>query len=155
MNLWPPFRGAGIRVTSIAADWNSATVDRRDRVLNRNFLGTHFGGSLFAMADRFYVIVLSQRHGTDCVVWDRAAEIEYLRPGRGTLGATLSITAADVASLKLEALGGARVLRDFTAEIRDVEGELVARVKKQRYVRLKRRLREEPAPVGEETASGP
>ena len=143
MNLWPPFRGAGIRVTAIARDWSTATVELRDRFFNRNFVGTHFGGSLFAMTDPFYVIMLIQRLGRDYVVWDRQSEIEYLRPGRGTVRATLAITPEDVASLRQAALGGARVLRDFSAEIRDAEGELVARVKKQLYVRLKKRQRED------------
>ena len=87
--------------------------------------------------------MLIQRLGTDYVVWDRQSEIEYLRPGRGTVRATLAITPEDVASLRQEALGGARVLRDCSAELRDAEGELVARVKQQLYVRLKKRLRED------------
>ena len=37
MNLWPPFRSAGIRVTAIARDWSTATVELRDRFFNRNF----------------------------------------------------------------------------------------------------------------------
>jgi len=29
MNLWPPFRAAGIRVTHLADDWGAATVELR------------------------------------------------------------------------------------------------------------------------------
>ena len=52
MNLWPPFLFAGIRVCAIDADFRSAEVELRMRPWNRNYVGTHFGGSLFAMADQ-------------------------------------------------------------------------------------------------------
>jgi hypothetical protein len=48
-----PFRGAGIVVTALAADWRHARVVLRERALNRNYVGVHFGGSLFAMTDPF------------------------------------------------------------------------------------------------------
>ncbi len=152
MNLWPPFRGAGIRVKSIERDWSGATVELRDHFLNRNFVGTHFGGSLFAMTDPFHVILLIQRLGQDYVVWDQAAEIEYLRPGRRTLTATILLSSQEVASLREDALGGAKVLRDFVVEILDGDKELVARVRKRIYVRLKKRLRDATEPVA--TAGG-
>ena len=56
-NWWPPFRGAGIRVRDIAPDFRSATVELRMRLLNRNYVGTHFGGSLFAMTDPFFMVM--------------------------------------------------------------------------------------------------
>ena len=144
VNLWPPFRGAGIRVRLIASDWSEVRVELREELLNRNFVGTHFGGSLFAMADPFYMIMLLQLLGDEYVVWDQAAEIEYLKPGRGTVTAAFRLAPADVASLREAAEGGVRVLRDFPVEIKDASGEVVARVVKRLYVRQKKRLRESP-----------
>ena len=63
LNLWPPFRGAGIRVREIAPDFRIATVELRMRLLNRNYVGTHFGGSLFAMTDPFFMIMMMQNLG--------------------------------------------------------------------------------------------
>lgn len=145
VNLWPPFRGAGIRVRFIADDWSEVRVELRHRLLNRNFVGTHFGGSLFSMADPFFMIMLLQLLGDDYVVWDQAAEIEYLKPGRGTVVATFRLAPSDVAALREAAEGGVRVLKDFPVEIRDAAGEVVARVVKRLYVRQKKRLRESPA----------
>ena len=73
MNLWPPYLGAGIRVRSIAADWSEASVELRLGLLNRNYVGTHFGGSLFAMTDPFYALLLMHRLGERYLVWDQAA----------------------------------------------------------------------------------
>jgi acyl-coenzyme A thioesterase PaaI-like protein len=85
INIWGPFRGAGIVVTSLADDWSHARVVLKERLLNRNYVGTHFGGSLFAMTDPFYMLMLMHRLGKGYRVWDRAASIDFLSPGRGTL----------------------------------------------------------------------
>ena len=81
MNLWPPYLGAGIRVRDIARDWSSATVELRSRVLNRNYVGTHFGGSLFAMTDPFYALLLMHRLGERYLVWAQ----DPLRPAQAAL----------------------------------------------------------------------
>ena len=58
MNLWPPFLCTGIHVERIARDWRSARVALRMRPWNRNYVGTHFGGSLFAMTDPFWMLLV-------------------------------------------------------------------------------------------------
>jgi acyl-coenzyme A thioesterase PaaI-like protein len=141
MNLWPPYLGAGIHVRSIAADWSEAVVELRDRWVNRNYVGTHFGGSLFAMTDPFFTLLLLHRLGGRYVVWDQAARIDFLAPGRGTVSARFAVSEARVAGIRSQAAGGAKVLPEFEAEIRDRAGELVASVHKTLYVRLKPRYR--------------
>ena len=141
MNVWPPFRAAGIRVRAIGADWHSARVEMRERLLNRNFVGTHFGGSLFAMTDPFHVVLLLQILGRDYLVWDVAAEIEFLKPGRGTVSSEIRLEPAVIEELRAAAKGGEKVLHDFPVEIRDTSNELVARIQKRVYARLKPRLR--------------
>ena len=141
MNFWPPFRGAGIRVRSIAADWSEASVELRSRWLNRNYVGTHFGGSLFAMTDPFYALLLIHRLGERYLVWDQAASIEFVAPGRGTVSATFVLAEERVAAIRAQAASGDKLLPEFEVEIRDRAGELVARVRKTLYVRLKPRYR--------------
>ena len=141
MNLWPPFRGAGIRVRSIAADWSSVSVELRSRWFNRNYVGTHFGGSLFAMTDPFYALLLMHRLGERYLVWDQAASIEFVAPGRGTVSATFVLPEERVTAICTQAASGDKVLPEFEVEIRDRAGELVARVRKTLYVRLKPRYR--------------
>jgi hypothetical protein len=58
INLWPPFVGAGIRVTRVSADSREIDVTLKLRLFNRNFFGTHFGGSLFAMTDPFFALMM-------------------------------------------------------------------------------------------------
>jgi acyl-coenzyme A thioesterase PaaI-like protein len=141
MNVWPPFLGAGIRVRSIAADWSEAVVDLRERLANRNYVGTHFGGSLFAMTDPFYALLLMHRLGERYLVWDQSASIEFVAPGRGTVHAVFRIPDETVDEIRKRTEGGEKALPEFQCEIRDGTGELVARVRKTIYVRLKARYR--------------
>ena len=141
MNLWPPYLGAGIRVRSIAPDWSEAVVELRDRWLNRNYVGTHFGGSLFAMTDPFFTLLLLHRLGGRYLVWDQAARIDFVAPGRGTVSARFVVTEERVAAIREQAAAGTKVLPEFEAEIRDRAGEVVASVHKTLYVRLKPRYR--------------
>ena len=91
MNLWPPFLFTGIHVTEISADWRHARVELRMRPWNRNYVRTHFGGSLFAMADPFWMLLLMQRLGRDYFVWDQSGAIDFVRPGRGTVATSFTV----------------------------------------------------------------
>ncbi|WP_312180240.1 DUF4442 domain-containing protein [Arthrobacter sp.] len=152
MNIWPPFACSGIRITELPADFMSATVRLRLRWWNRNVAGVHFGGSLFAMTDPFWMMLLLRHLGTDHIIWDRAAEVDFVKPGKGDVYAHFRITVEDLDRLREEAAGGAKVLEWFTAEVKDADGDVVARVRKQVYIRRKR---EAPASAGAATASPP
>jgi acyl-coenzyme A thioesterase PaaI-like protein len=141
MNWWPPYRGAGIRVAAISPDWRHVRVELRPRWRNRNPFGSHFGGNLYSMVDPFYVLMLTQVLGGDYLVWDQAAEIEFLKPGLGTVAAEFHLEERQVERLRREAADGSKLLPEFTIEIRDSGGEIVARVRKRLYVRLKKRAR--------------
>jgi acyl-coenzyme A thioesterase PaaI-like protein len=143
MNFWPPFRGAGIRVRHIADDWSEARVELRAGRLKRNFVGTHYGGSLFSMTDPFYALMLIHRLGERYLVWDQAASIDFIAPGRGTVTALFSLSEEKVQEIRGQALAGQKVLPQFEVEVKDEGGVLVARVRKTLYVRLKPRYRPE------------
>lgn len=134
-NLWPPFRAAGIRVTHLAGDWSVAIVELRARLLNRNYVGTHFGGSIFAMADPFFMILMMKKLGRDYVVWDKAGSVRFLRPGRGTLTARFVVTRAMVEAARRATADGSKHEPTYAVEITDGEGAVVARVEKTLHIR--------------------
>jgi acyl-coenzyme A thioesterase PaaI-like protein len=138
LNLWPPFLFAGIRVAAIGDDFRSARVELRMRPWNRNYVGTHFGGSLFAMTDPFWMLMVLHALGDGYIVWDKAATIEFEKPGRGLVHAEFALDDAVLDALRAAAAGGDKVLRWFDAPVRDSTGDLVAMVRKQLYVRRKR-----------------
>jgi acyl-coenzyme A thioesterase PaaI-like protein len=141
MNFWPPFRGAGIRVRHVADDWSEVRVELSAGRLKRNYVGTHYGGSLFSMTDPFYALMLIQRLGERYLIWDQAATIDFVAPGRSTVTAVFSLTEEKIRQIRDQAAGGQKVLPQFDVEVKDEAGELVARVRKTLYVRLKPRYR--------------
>jgi acyl-coenzyme A thioesterase PaaI-like protein len=142
MNLWPPFLGAGIRVRHIAHDFREVVVELSLRRSNRNALGAHFGGSLFAMTDPFFVLMMVRNLDDDYLVWDKAASIEYLAPGRSRVRAQMTLTERDLESIRARTADGDKHLHLFRADITDGEGLVVARVEKLVYVRRQRASRD-------------
>jgi acyl-coenzyme A thioesterase PaaI-like protein len=90
MSAYPPYLGAGVRVTSISPDVRTVEVEMPLTPLNRNYVGTHFGGSLYSMCDPFFMLILMENLGPDYVVWDKSATVHFLRPGRGKVRARAS-----------------------------------------------------------------
>ena len=153
MNLWPPFAFSGIRITHL--DSLSAEVRLRQHWWNGNVAGVHFGGSLFAMTDPFWMMLLLQHLGRDHMVWDRAAEVEFLKPGRGNVTARFVLAEEDVERIRTLAAGGGKVLEWFSVDVTDADGDVVARVRKQVYVRRKREEAAVPVAAGESAPGEP
>ena len=135
MNLWPPLLGAGIRIKSISRDYSRVDVAMRLGLLNRNIVGVHFGGSLYAMCDPFFMLIMMEQLGKDYIVWDKAAEIRFRRPGRGTVRAVFEVSPERVAEIRAAADAGPKVEPVFTVNVLDGTGVVVAEVVKKLYVR--------------------
>ena len=131
--VWPPYLGAGIRVRR--PDDHTFVVRMKLRWWNRNYFGTHFGGSLYAMCDPFFALILAERLGPGYVVWDKAAAIRFVRPGRGTVTATFHLPPAEVAAIRGAADAAGKVEPELTVDVLDEAGAVVARVDKTLYVR--------------------
>lgn len=137
-NLWPPFAASGIHVTGISRDWRHARVELRMRAWNRNYVRTHYGGNLFSMTDPFWMIMTLQSLGRDYIVWDQAGSIDFLKPGKGTVVADFRLDDAVLDTMRAATAEGGRYLHWFQTDILDGQGDVVARVRKQVYVRRKR-----------------
>jgi acyl-coenzyme A thioesterase PaaI-like protein len=142
LNLWPPFAAAGIRVEHLSADYRTVRVVLHHRCWARNYVGTHFGGSLFAMTDPFWMLMVLRNLGPDYVVWDKAAEIDFVAPGRSRVRAGFALTEGQLADLRAAADRGEKVLRWFETDVVAEDGTVVARVRKQVYVRRRRPVSE-------------
>ena len=145
VNLWPPFLGAGIRVKHIAPDMKAIDVEMKLRWWNANYVGTHFGGSLFAMTDAFYMLMLMANLGRDYIVWDKAASIRYRKPGRGTVRAEFRLSEAQLDEIREKLKTLPKYEPVYKVEVRDQQGTIIAEVEKLLHVR-----RKEPAAIATE-----
>jgi acyl-coenzyme A thioesterase PaaI-like protein len=137
INCFPPYLGTGISVVEIAADFRRMRVEMKKRPYNSNAFGTHFGGSLYAMCDPHYVLLLVALLGRDYIIWDKAARIEFLRPSRGTVSAVFEWSDEQLADIRSHTQDGSKYEPVRTVEIKSRTGELVARVHKTLHIRKK------------------
>ena len=135
VNLWPPFLGMGIRIQHIAPGMKAVDVQMKLRFWNANYVGTQFGGSLFAMTDPFYMLMLMANLGPDYIVWDKAATIRYRKPGKGTVRAEFRLSASQIDDIREKLKTLPKYEPVFSVEVKDEAGAVIAEVEKVLHVR--------------------
>jgi len=138
LNLYPPFLGTGICVKKISEDFREILVEMRLGLYNRNYVNTHFGGSIYAMTDPFYMLMLIKNLGNEYIVWDKSATVDFVKPGRGTVFAHFILTEEMIIDIVERTKSGERYLPEFTVNVVDIDNDIVAVVKKVLYIRKKR-----------------
>ncbi len=137
LNIWLPFLGAVIRIKRLASDWKEIDVEMKLRWWNANYVGTHYGGSLYSMADPFFMLMLIENLGKDYIVWDKAASIRFKKPGRGKVSASFRLTEEQIGEIRHALDSQPKIERVFTVEVKDESGGVVAEVEKLLHVRKK------------------
>lgn len=140
MSLWAPNFFSGIRIRRFSDDWTHATVELHINLITRNYVKTAFGGSMSAMTDPYFFMLVMHQLGRDYVVWDTRGEIKFLKPGRGVLTADFSVPPSRIEEIRERAHGGAKVLEWFETVITDRDGDVVAKVRREVYIREKKRV---------------
>lgn len=137
INFWFPFLGAGIKIKEVNKERTKFLIRLKLSRRNKNLFGTQFGGSLYAMTDPFFVFILILNLGNDYIVWDKSANIEFIKPGKSKVYATIEIKKDRILELKSEIDNIGKATYFFEAEVKDPAGEIIAKVKKEVYVRKK------------------
>ncbi|HEX2834026.1 MAG TPA: DUF4442 domain-containing protein [Thermoanaerobaculia bacterium] len=134
-NLFPAYRGTGGRVQYIAADFREVRVALPLTFRTRNYVGTIFGGSMYAAVDPIYMIMLIRNLGRGFVVWDKAASIRFRKPGRTTLYATFRLDEAELDAIRTATANGEPVDRTYNVELVDRSGVPHATIEKIIYIK--------------------
>ena len=137
LNAWPPFWGAGIKIETLSDDFRFCRVTLKRRWWNANANGTQTGGSMFAMTDPIYPLMLMGHFKNRYYVWDKAGSINYVKPGKGELMAEFKLTDSMLASIEAATRCGSKHFPEFDVAVQDSGGDLVAQVKRTLYVRAK------------------
>jgi len=135
MNLWPPFLATGIRVTKLNPEWTEIDVEMKLRFWNTNFVGTHYGGSLYSMTDPFYMLMLIENLGPDYTVWDKSANIRFRKPGVGRVFASFRLSERQIDEICTSLKDQPKVEPTFLVEVKDDSGTVIAEVQKILHVR--------------------
>jgi acyl-coenzyme A thioesterase PaaI-like protein len=137
INLYPPYLGMGISLRSYREDFTRFEVELRARWYNRNLFGTHFGGSLYAMSDPFFVFIITMNLGDNYIVWDKSAAIDFLKPAKGTILGIFEIGRERLDEIQAEVDRLGKNTYHFEIDLVDEAGQAVAHVAKEVYVRSK------------------
>jgi len=141
-NFFPALRGTGARVTYLSDDWREVRVRLPLNWRTRNYVGTIYGGSMYGAVDPFYMVMLIRNLGPDYVVWDKAATIRFLKPGRSTLYARFALDEAELDAIKSALVNQRSVDRSYSIDLTDVAGAVYASVEKVIYIARKRNDKE-------------
>lgn len=136
-NFWPPLLFSGIKIVKISPDFKYIKVRLKLRFWNANYVGTAFGGSIFAMTDAFYMVMLMKNLGPTYIVWDKAAEIRYVKPGKTDVLAEFLITDEEIANIKELLKDSDKMDWIKPVQVIDKEGQLIADVKRIIYIKKK------------------
>jgi len=135
MSFYPPYLGAGIRVVEVAPDYRRIRVELKLRFWNRNYVGVQFGGSLYAMADPFYMLMVMENLGPEYIVWDKTATIRFKRPGRGKVIGIFEIDEERIQAIRTEVRRDGKSHPVFLGVLKDESGEVIAEVEKTLSIR--------------------
>src|ERR1700735_1517008 len=137
LNFYAPFLGAGIRVKRLEPGWKEIDVEMKLRWWNANYVGTHYGGSLYSMTDPFFMVMLIENLGKDYIVWDKSASIRFKKPGRGTVFAQFRLSDQQIQEIKQALTSEKKIERVFTVDVKDESGTVIAEVEKLLHSRRK------------------
>ena len=134
-NLIPAFRGTGARVKYISADFREARVELPLNWRTRNYVGTIFGGSLYGAVDPMYMILLIKILGPAYTVWDKAATIRFVKPGRSRLHARFVLNEEEIETIRRLTETARSIDRVYRVDLTDAGGVVHASVDKTIYIK--------------------
>ena len=136
-NLFPVFRRTGGRITYFSSAWDEIQLKLPLNWKTRNYVGTMYGGSMYAAIDGIYMVMLINLLGKRYIVWDKRAEIKYLKPGRGTLKTRLRIDKEELSEIKRLLEEEKSIERIYTIDRMDKAGDVCSVIHKHIYIKKK------------------
>lgn len=152
INTYAPYVGAGIKIEHISLDQGLCVVSMGLNSLNKNIVGTQFGGSLYSMVDPFYMLMLMHQLGSHYVVWDKSSHIDFVAPGHSKVTARMKIPSAEIITIQELAKDGGAVFRDYSVDIVNEQQKVVATVTKTLYIRLRKHSKSKDQSIRIDTA---
>ncbi|MGB3634989.1 MAG: DUF4442 domain-containing protein [Rubrobacteraceae bacterium] len=142
-NLFPAYLATGARITCMSDDLREVNVKLPLNWRTKNYVGTIFGGSMYAAVDPVYMTMLMKNLGPEYVVWDKAANICFKKPGRGTLYARFTLDGEEIAYIETMLNASSSVELEYLVDLTDESGEVCASVGETLCIRRKSEARQQ------------
>ena len=149
-NLFPCYRRTGVKVTYVSPDYHEVRIELPLNWKTRGYNGSTFGGSMYACVDPVYMTMISWALGKQYIAWDKAATIDFRKPGRGKLFCTFRLPPGELDGIRAELETAERVERIYDVELVDAAGVVHAAFRKTIQIRKRK-----PKPVAGSAPSAP
>ncbi len=134
MNWYPMYFGTGGKILFWSGDSREVQLRLRRNIWTYNYVGTIFGGSMFAASDPFYMLMLLQIFGSQYVVWDKSASIRFRKPGRTTLYMRYELTDDQIDDIRRDVTANGQTERTFSLQWVDKDGAVHAEIERLCYI---------------------
>jgi acyl-coenzyme A thioesterase PaaI-like protein len=139
MRFYPPLFFQRIWVIGFHKGFTGVKVKVSKSILNKNYNGSIFGGTIFAAADPFYPVLFHQILNSDgkrrLAVWSKSAKIDFLKPALNNLFFEIKISDEDIAGAKEALIITGKYEKLFPIDIYNKAGEVCASLMSEVYVR--------------------
>lgn len=133
-NLSPMYRRTTGRLLYVSPGFLRVDVRIKRSYKNKNYVGTIFGGSLFAATDPIYMVQLIQILGNEYVVWDKSSRVHFKRPAVNDAYTAFEFTEEEIVSLKDEVKQTKELDLVKKLELKGKDGTLYCEIEKTIYV---------------------
>lgn len=137
-HLLPAYHRSGGKVVFISGDWLEVHVRVSYRWSTTNSFGAVFGGSIYAAIDPIYMMQFIHILGKDYVVWDKAADIKFIRPIRKAACARFLLNNDIIDEVRQNVAKEGKYVITLPVEYVDKNGTVYAVINKSVYIADKR-----------------
>jgi hypothetical protein len=138
MRFYPPLFFQRIWVVHFEKGFTGVRVKINKSVLNRNYNGSIFGGTIFTAADPFYPLLFHQmftKKGYRIVAWSKSAEIQFLKAGLTDLYFDIKIDNSEIAEAEYILNTGGKYVKSHPIDIYNKNGEICVSLRNEVYLR--------------------
>ncbi len=134
INFFPAYRRTGGRIYFLSDDWRDIHLTLGLTWKTKNYVGTVFGGSIYGAIDPIYMIQLLKILGSEYVVWDKSAVINFLKPIKKSVFARFLITDEILSEIISKVKSHQKYSIELKTNFQDGNGIIYAEVIKTIYI---------------------
>jgi hypothetical protein len=138
MRFYPPLFFQRIWVINFEKGFTGVRVKISKSILNRNYNGSIFGGTIFTAADPFYPLLFHQlfsKKGYRIVAWSKSAEIQFLKAGLTDLYFDIKLDNIEIAEAEHILNTGGKYVKSHPIDIYNKSGEICVSLRNEVYLR--------------------
>lgn len=134
LNFFPAYRATGAKIIFISDDWKEVHIKLGLNWITKNYVGTVFGGSIYGALDPIYMVQLINILGKEYIVWDKSANVKFIKPIKNDVFAKFLITDDLLEDIKEKIKNDKKYTINLKVNFQDNDGIIYSEVEKIIYI---------------------